>query len=350
VSIDIESMLVPPEAPIRRVMECIDGNMTGLALIVDGDRRLLATVTDGDLRRAVLGGVDLDGSISLLLADRSGAVTAGAGTGSDALLRLMEERDVRHVPLLDVDGRVVDVALLTELVKDYRLPLKAVVMAGGFGARLGNLTAETPKPMLPIAERPLLELIVGQLRDAGIGHVAVTTHYLPETIRQHFGDGSAFGVEIHYVDEREPLGTAGGLGLLTDSDEPVLVMNGDVLTRIDIRSFVAFHEEHRAAATVAVLPYELRIPYGVVEISGVAVAGITEKPLLRRFVNAGIYFLSPAARRMLPRGERYDMTDLIARLVAEGCQVVAFPLREYWLDIGETTAYEQANRDARLGR
>jgi dTDP-glucose pyrophosphorylase len=350
VSIDIESMLVPPEAPIRRVMECIDGNMTGLALIVDGDRRLLATVTDGDLRRAVLGGVDLDGSISLLLADRSGAVTAGAGTGSDALLRLMEERDVRHVPLLDVDGRVVDVALLTELVKDYRLPLKAVVMAGGFGARLGNLTAETPKPMLPIAERPLLELIVGQLRDAGIGHVAVTTHYLPETIRQHFGDGSAFGVEIHYVDEREPLGTAGGLGLLTDSDEPVLVMNGDVLTRIDIRSFVAFHEEHRAAATVAVLPYELRIPYGVVEISGVAVAGITEKPLLRRFVNAGIYLLSPAARRMLPRGERYDMTDLIARLVAEGCQVVAFPLREYWLDIGETTAYEQANRDARLGR
>jgi dTDP-glucose pyrophosphorylase len=349
VSVDVESLLVSADASVRSVMECIDRNMTGLALVVDADRRLVATVTDGDLRRAVLKGEDLDRSAVEILGERPPAVTAPVGTGSEALLQLMEDRDVRHVPLLDDEGRLADVALLTELVRDYKLPLRAVVMAGGLGARLGDLTSETPKPMLPVADVPLLELIVAQLREAGVGHVAVTTHYRPEAIRDHFGDGSRFGIAIHYVNEEAPLGTAGGLGLLEDTDEAVLVMNGDVLTRIDIRSFVTFHEEHGADITVAVLPYEVHVPYGVLQLDGVGITGIAEKPKLQHFVNAGVYLLSPYARRSLVPGERQDMTGLIERMIQEGRPVVAFPLREYWLDIGDAATYEQANRDVRAG-
>lgn len=349
-SVDLDNLLVPADASAREVMAAIDRNMTGLALVVDDERRLVATVTDGDLRRAVLRGVELDSPILSLLGDgRPPAITAPAGASSGALLETMEAHDIRHVPLVDESGCVVDVALLTELVKDYRLPLNAVVMAGGLGTRLGELTAETPKPMLPIADVPLLELIVRQLRDAGVAHVAVTTHYLPEAIERHFGDGSEFGVEISYVNEDEPLGTAGGLALLEDRDEPLLVMNGDVLTRIDIRAFVAFHEEHEADLTVAALPYELRVPYGVLELDDAHVVGIAEKPVVRRFVNAGVYLVSSAARRLLPAGQRADMPDLIERLVAQGRRVVAFPLREYWVDIGEVETYERADRDARAG-
>jgi dTDP-glucose pyrophosphorylase len=330
-------------------MALIDENQCGIALVVDVERRLLGTVTDGDLRRAVLAQVNLESPVAGLLADHGLPVTAEVSTGSDELLRLMEARGLRHVPLLDADGRVADLAFLDELVKDSRTPLRAVVMAGGLGLRLGELTAETPKPMLPIADTPLLELTVARLRDAGISQVAFTTHYRADAIREHFGDGRAFGVDVHYLDEEEPLGTAGGLSLLEDGNEPVLVMNGDVLTRFDIRSFVAFHVEHTAVATVAVLPYELRIPYGVVELEGAEVTALAEKPVLRRYVNAGIYLLSPEARRSLERGRHCDMPDLIERLLARGAPVVAFPLREYWLDIGDAAMYEQANRDARAG-
>lgn len=347
-SVDVDALLVGPETSAVDAMRLIDRNEVGIALVVDADRRLLATVTDGDLRRAVLAGDDLSAPIGMLVEGRSAPLTASAGTGSDELLALMETAAVRHVPLLDDDGRIVDVALLTELVKN-RLPLQAVVMAGGLGTRLGSLTEGTPKPMLPVGETPLLERIVDQLREAGIGRVAFATHFRADVIRRHFGDGSHLGVEIHYVDEEEPLGTAGGLSLLDAGDEPVLVMNGDVLTQIGIRSFVAFHEEHEADLTVAVLPYELRIPYGVVDVDDFAVTRFSEKPIVRHFVNAGIYLLSGRARQTLRPGVRCDMTELIDRLVSGGYRVVAFPLREYWLDIGDVASYERANLDVAGG-
>jgi dTDP-glucose pyrophosphorylase len=345
-SIDVATLLVLPDASALDVMRRIDENVTGLALVVDDERRLLATVTDGDLRRAVLAGRDLSEPIRAVVEWKHAPVSAPVGTTSDELLELMETRGLRHVPLLDADGRVVDVALLTELVRDRELPLRAVVMAGGFGRRLGELTADVPKPMLPLADEPLLERIVAQLRDAGIGRVALTTHYRSDLIREHFGDGSSFGVDIHYVDEQEPLGTAGGLSLLEDSDEPVLVMNGDIVTRIGIDAFVAFHAEHEADLTVAVLPYEFRIPYGVVDLDGARITRLSEKPVVRRFANAGIYLLSADARRSVPRGKRCDMTELIDRLITDGRRVVAFPLREYWVDIGDVVSYERARADA----
>ena len=336
-------------------MECIDRSGKGIALVLTDDGFLAATVTDGDIRRAILAGLDLNLTITQLLESRGPAfqtppVTAAVGTANDLLLHTMNEKGLRQIPLLDDDGRVVSVVLLSELVKEYELPLRAVVMAGGFGTRLRPLTEELPKPMLPLGTKPLLELIVEQLRDAGIKQVNVATHYKGEVISEHFKDGQDFGVDIRYVKEDQPLGTAGALSLLEESDEPVLVINGDILTRVDFRAMLNFHREHRADLTVAVKQYELSVPYGVVLTDGVFVTGMSEKPIVKQFINAGIYLLSPAVRRLIPNGRPYDIPDLIQRLLKQGQPVVCFPIREYWLDIGKADHYDQAQSDIAAGR
>jgi len=261
----------------------------------------------------------------------------------------MNEKGLRQIPILDEESRVTNLVLLTDLVKEYELPLKAVVMAGGFGTRLRPLTEDIPKPMLPVGDRPLLELIVEQLRDAGIRQVNVATHYKGEVISEHFKDGQDFGVDIRYVKEDQPLGTAGALSLLEESEEPVLVINGDILTRVDFRSMLNFHREHSADLTIAVRQYELRVPYGVVMTDGVAVTDISEKPVVKQFINAGIYLLSPTVRRLIPNGQPYDIPDLIQRLLKEDQRVVCFPIREYWLDIGKADHYDQAKSDIATG-
>ena len=347
---NIETTLVGPRWTIRRVMEQIDRNGYGLAVVVDDDRRLLDTVTDGDVRRAILNHSDLDLSIETLmgrerLTGRTQPVTAPAGTPAADLLRQMSELGIRHVPLLDREGRVMDVAVLWELVREYELPITAVIMAGGYGARLRPLTDEVPKTMLPVGDRPVLERIVGQLRESGIRRMNVTTHYKKEVISEHFGDGHEFGIEIQYVEEDRPLGTAGALSLVEAAEDPILVINGDILTGLDFRAMLDFHRDHQADMTVAVKQQDMEIPFGVVEVDGVRVTGITEKPTVTHFINAGIYLLDPTVRRFIPRGQPYDMPDLIARLVSEGLIVVGVPVTEYWMDIGRVEDYRRAQTE-----
>jgi dTDP-glucose pyrophosphorylase/CBS domain-containing protein len=348
---DLDRMLIAGVATVREAMECIDRNHHGIALVVDDSGRLVGTVTDGDIRRAMLASVALEEPATVLLTrqaalgeDRPMPLTAPVGAPVPELIALMLRYGVRQIPLVDEDGRPSDVVLLHDLVDVEGPPLRAVVMAGGLGTRLGHLTAETPKPMLPVGDRPLLELIVEQLRDAGIRHVNLTTHYRADVIAQHFGDGSEHGVEIEYVSEERPLGTAGALGLV-EGVGPLLVMNGDILTRVDFRAMHHFHEEHKADMTVAVRPYETRVPYGLVELDGSRIRGLAEKPLVRGFVNAGIYLLNPDVRSFVEPDEPLDMPQLIDRLLERGRAVVGFPLREYWLDIGRPADYEQALAD-----
>lgn len=353
-TIDVRTLSIEPERPIHDAVEVIDRGGIGLALVAPAGGRLVGTVTDGDLRRAMLAHVDFGEPVQVLLDRQRGEpfptpLTLPAGAPHDEILHLMNEHGLRHIPLVDAEGRVVDVAVLNDLAREYEPPMRAVVMAGGYGTRLRPLTDETPKPMLPVGDRPLLEHIVGQLRDAGIRHVNIATHHLGETVAEHFGDGREFGVEIEYVHEEQPLGTAGSLSRVVASDEPLLVVNGDILTRVDFGALLDFHREHRADMTVAVRLAETPVSYGVVETSGVEVTGITEKPVLRHFVNAGIYLLNRDAAARVPHAQQYDMPDLIRALIAEGRRVVSFPLREYWRDIGEPTEYEQALTDLRSG-
>ena len=194
-----------------------------------------------------------------------------------------------------------------------------------------------------------MEVLLGQMRDSGIRQVSITTHYHPEKIKEYFGNGEAVGVKLSYVNEEEPLGTGGALGLMTQPTEPMLVINGDVLTRVDFRAFLAFHQDNHADLTVAVRKYEHEVPYGVVEYEGVRVKSIQEKPHVSFFVNAGIYLLEPVAHQYIPRGEHFNMTELIQRLLDAGRPVVGFPIREYWLDIGQHAEYAKAQEDVLNG-
>ena len=347
--------LVTPETTIRGVTECINANAKGLALVLDEAGRLLAPITDGDIRRAVLAGINFEAPLQKLLDLRAATtalppITAPLGTSHAELLRIMNEKSVRHLPLLDAEGCVVDVALMKELIKEYDQPLQAVIMAGGFGHRLRPLTDTLPKPMLPVGEKPMMELIINQLRDSGIQKVNVTTHFEPEKIKDYFGDGSGFGVDLNYVSEESPLGTAGALSLMEEKHERLLVINGDILTEIDFRSMLAFHVEHAADLTVAVRAYDFQVPYGVIESDGAVVTGLQEKPLMQFFVNAGIYLLEPSVHAHIPQDEHFDMTDLIKRLLAAGRPVASFPVVEYWLDIGQHADYQRAQEDVKSGK
>lgn len=344
---DISSLCIGPSRSIRQAIASLERNGKGIVLVVDGSRRLLGTVTDGDIRRGLLSGFDLSLPVQALLEQRAvsphhSPLTAPVGTPHSELLRLMNEYTLRHIPLVDEQEHVVDIALLNELTKQYELPLRAVIMAGGYGTRLRPLTEELPKPMLPVGDRPLMEIIIRQLKEVGIQKVNITTHHKPEKIINHFGNGEAFGVDINYVTESQPLGTAGALGLVKASDETTLVINGDILTQVDFRAMLSFHRENNADLTVAVRQYDLTVPYGVIECEGTSVRRITEKPLFSFFVNAGMYLLEPNVHRYIPNGKPFDMTELIQRLLADNRLVVSFPVHEYWLDIGQHETYQQA--------
>jgi NDP-sugar pyrophosphorylase family protein len=203
--------------------------------------------------------------------------------------------------------------------------------------------------MLPIGGRPLLQHTIEGLKHAGVRHVHITTHHLSEKITEHFGDGSSFGVALHYLNEDSPLGTAGGLRLLGEQAEAFLVINGDILTTLDFRAALAFHREHKAQLTVGVRPYDVRIPYGVVRSAGAQVLGVDEKPTITTLVNAGVYIVEPDVLQHIPQNLHFDMTDLIESLLAVGKTVVSFPILEYWRDIGHPLDYEQAQSDIKSG-
>lgn len=347
------SLLVARDAPIRDVMRVIDGGGIGIALVVrDGDR-FVGTVTDGDVRRAVLAGLDLELPVSRILALRSDryrrSITALAGTPDDELLRIMLEYEIRHVPVLDDDGHVVDVAFVADLVREHRLPVRAVVMAGGYGKRLRPLTKDVPKPMLPVGGRPLLETTLDRLRRAGIQHCTVTTHYLGDRIRAHFGDGTDLGIRLGYVEEESPMGTAGALRHVVaegeSAGEPLLLMNGDVLTGVDFEALLTFHREQSAKITIGVRPYEVAVPFGVVTTDGPTVTSIEEKPVLRRFINAGIYLIEPQLVDLMPTNGAFDMPDLLRLALDQGHVVAGYPITEYWQDIGSADDYRKAIED-----
>lgn len=346
----LQSLFISPDSSIRSAMKCVDRGSCGIALVVDLERRLLGTITDGDVRRAVLVHTDLEFPISVILENKISTqypkpVTASRETDRKALIALMHEYVLRQIPILDNDGKVVDLVMLDDLIPTQDLPLQAVIMAGGLGTRLRPLTEDLPKPMLPVGGKPLMELVIEQLRQVGIRRVNITTHYKPEKISDHFGDGSSFGVELNYVNEDKPLGTGGALGLIDAPTEPILVINGDILTKVDFRAMLTYHQEHRAVMTVAVKQYDIKVPYGVIECEGSRVCALKEKPQMHFLVNAGVYLLEPKVYEFIPNGEHFNMTDLIQWLLDSDHIVASFPIIEYWLDIGQLADYEQAQND-----
>lgn len=344
-------LCVSRAATIRQAAQKMDAHHLGIVFVVDSRRRLLGTVTDGDLRRAMLARTPLDRPVRTLLERKKGTpfakpLSAPVNASAKKCLALLTERNLLHLPLVDRTGRVKGLVTLEELVGPRDLPVRAIVMAGGKGTRLFPLTKDTPKPMLNVGDRPLMERILEQLRDVGIRKVKVSTHHKKEKITEHFGDGKRMGLDLSYLFEEQPLGTAGALGILGPVKETTLVINGDVLTQVNFRAMLDYHREAKAELTTAVSQYDFKVPYGVVETKGPMVTRIIEKPTYEFFVGAGVYLVEPSAARLVPKGHHFDMTDLITRLLKAGRRVASFPIREYWLDIGLPADYDKAQVQA----
>jgi dTDP-glucose pyrophosphorylase/predicted transcriptional regulator len=344
----IDSVVIHPSSAISVAIAQLDKAGTGALVLCTDDAKLYGLLTDGDIRRAVLRGISLADACESI-ASRS-PMTGQPSISATQALQLMNQHDINHLPIVDTDGLVVDFLLRRDMFNDDQVDLSAVVMAGGYGKRLLPLTEDVPKPMLPVGDKPLLERTIEQLRRAGIREVNLTTHYLPDSIVNHFGNGESFGVKLNYLEEDHPLGTAGGLKPMAKAAGPFLVMNGDILTGVPFQEMLAYHRKNGAQITVGVRKYEVQVPFGVVECEDVRITKLKEKPTLTFFINAGIYLLEPAVCDYIPEGERFDMTDLIQKLLDSGRPVVSFPILEYWLDVGRHEDYRQAQDDVQNGK
>jgi len=331
---------VGPQTSIADAIAQLNDAGTGALVLCDDDGRLCGLLADGDIRRAVIRRVPLSDPCKNIATPNPVSASEPI-TPSDAL-HIMNQHDIHQLPLVDGEGRIVEFLLRKDLIPHAHDEMQAVVMAGGYGKRLLPLTEKVPKPMLPVGERPLLELIIQQLRRAGIHDVNLTTHYLPESISGHFGNGEHFGVRLNYSQEENPLGTAGGLRLMPRPQGPFLVINGDILTGVPFQQMLQYHRTHHAMLTVGVRKYDLQVPFGVVECDDVRITRIEEKPCHSYFINAGTYLLEPAAWDRIPEGSRFDMTDLIRILLEAGETVVGFPIMEYWIDVGRHEDYMKA--------
>jgi dTDP-glucose pyrophosphorylase/CBS domain-containing protein len=331
---DLDALVVPPHASLLEALRILDRSALAIVLVVDAARVLLGTLTDGDVRRALLRGASLTDSIEGAFNPRFTSVDPRADRNE--VLDLMRARKLSQIPIVEPDGRLIGLHTLYDVVGAASRPNAAVVMAGGRGQRLMPLTSDTPKPMLPVAGRPILERIVLQLVGQGIRDVFISVHYLPDVIQQHFGDGERFGCRIRYLRETEPLGTGGALSLLpAPPNHPVLVMNGDLVTQLEVGTLLERHAERAAAISVAVRRYFHRVPFGCVTLDGDRIVALQEKPRLEQVINAGVYVVSPDVVAAIPKNTAVSMPELVEQALARRQTVLASEIDGEWIDVGQ---------------
>jgi len=344
---DWRKVLLTPKDSLERTIKVLHEGGCRIALVADKFGMLLGTVTDGDIRRALINQLTMESPVSLIM--NGNPITVDDKINNKEILSLMSDQSLLHMPIIDKDGILCGLETLQHLIESPIYDNPIFLMAGGFGTRLKHLTKDTPKPLLKVGNRPILETILLQFIDAGFHIFFISIHYRADMVREYFGDGSKWGVEIQYVYESEPLGTAGALGLLPleSPSLPIVVMNGDLLTDVNFENLLDFHKEQGGLATMCVREYDFQVPYGVVTLKGRCIGAIKEKPIHKFFVNAGIYVLEFDILDGLS-GESYlDMPNLFESHIKKGNKINAFPIHEYWLDIGRIEEYERANQDIR---
>lgn len=342
---DWRKSIIKPDAVIGDAVRALNDGGFEIGLVADRERRLLGTVTDGDVRRGLLRGLNMDSPVAGIMKTRPRTATPGTTPG--LLLTKMAKAVVRQIPLVDGDGRVVGLVHMRELTP----PIESrdnwvVLMAGGLGERLRPLTDKTPKPLLSVGSKPILESILEGFVEQKFRRFYISVNYKAAAIKRHFGDGHKWNVEIRYLEEDSRLGTAGALRLVPDRpNTPFIVMNGDLITRVNFQDLLDYHDQQRSKATMCVRQYDFQVPFGVVGINGNRIRMIDEKPVQRFLVNAGIYVLDSGLIELIPAGKNFDMTDLFARVVENRYDTAAFPIHEYWLDVGRLDDLQRANLD-----
>jgi len=336
-------ILLESDDTIFKTLKILDETSLQIALITDKNMKLLGTVTDGDIRRGFLKGLKFDDKIELVM--NKTPITAPGDISRSQALAIMQKRQIHQLPVIDANGNLVGLHLDNSL-QAVRLENEVVLMAGGAGKRLNEMTENCPKPMLKIGAKPILETIIDNFTEAGFYKFTISLGYLGNMISDYFGDGSKWGVNIDYITETVPLGTAGALSLLKKRPSmPFIIMNGDLLTRVDFKSLLQFHSEQKSIATMCVRGFEHNIPYGVVKTVDHVITSLQEKPIQSLLVNAGIYVLEPKCLDYVPSGKFFNMTSLFEKLIDEKKKPAAFPIHEYWIDIGQPEEFSRAGDD-----
>ncbi len=271
-------------------------------------------------------------------------IWVGVDEPQQTVLSKMKERSIQQLPVLDRDGKVVKIETCHTVLDGDEVSNWAFIMAGGLGKRLYPLTKDCPKPLLRVGSKPLLETIIDNFIVHKFKKFYISVNYKAEMIMDYFGDGSKFGIEIRYIREMKPLGTAGALSLLPEMPKkPILMMNGDLVTNVNFQNLLQYHEDHKAVATMCVRPYEFQVPYGVVKVDKHRFLDIDEKPTQQFLVNAGMYVFDPKVLSLIPKNEYFDIPDLFNVIKGSNQEISTFPIREYWLDIGHIEDFEKAN-------
>lgn len=348
-SVDWRRVLVKKDVDIYYALDLMNKESLRILLVVDLDRRLLGVITDGDIRRGLLRGLALTTEVSAVM--NSKPLTANFGTPRVELVKIMEANEILAIPLLE-DGIVFGLETFQIQAKKPTYKNPVFIMAGGFGTRLKPLTNNCPKPLLKVGDKPILELALDNFIKAGFRDFYISLHYLPDMIKEYFGDGARWNVRIQYVYEEQPLGTGGALSLLPEntSELPLIMINGDIITTVDLSKLIKFHEQHGGMATMCVREYQHQIPFGVVTGDGNKIISMLEKPVQRSFVNAGIYVINSEVRKKATSNTYLDMPILLENIIREKIDVYMFPIHEYWLDIGQLDDFNRAQIDiATLG-
>ena len=341
---DWKKLVVDRDSSILNTVEVIDKCSAQVAVALENDGRLAGIITDGDVRRAILKGVELTQPVESIMKTECQVVLTD--TPPDEILETMRRKGLRHMPLVDNNGIMRGMMHFNDFVSMQTFDNPVVIMAGGLGTRLYPLTENCPKPMLKVGDKPMLHTIIENFSNQGFSNFHLSVNYKAEMVKDYFKDGEHLGVSIDYIEETTPLGTAGALSLIKGKfSSPMIVINGDVLTKVNFQNLIEFHTALNSMATMCIRDYDLQVPYGVVEVDHYAIKRIQEKPVHKHFVNAGIYVLSPDALELIPDNQFFDMPDLFDALLKVEKIVTSFPIREYWVDVGRRDDFDKANDD-----
>ncbi len=337
------------EGDIRKIIQTVENGELKIAIILNNKDKLIGVINDGDIRRGLLKGLTLDSSFKSII--RKNCVVADINLTKREILKLMEDNSISQIPIIDKNNEFLGLEVSKEILpnsRKFHLPNFALLMAGGRGIRLSPITDDCPKPLLPINGKPILEIILEQCIDSGINNFYISVNYLADKIIKYFGDGSKWNVNIKYIKEDIPLGTAGALKLLPNQfKESIIIINGDVLTKINFQDLINYHSNNHADITICSKEHILNSPYGVIEVEGICFKSMVEKPSFRQLINAGIYVINPSIIEFIESNQYLDMPNLISTMNKKGKKIIVYPVHEYWLDVGKPETLNKAIYDWR---
>lgn len=341
--INVKKIQIYSSTNIKQALKVISEGGCQIALVVNNRGELIGTLTDGDIRTGLLKGYNLASSIKSIYFKKP--IIAKITDTKEDLLKLAISKKIHQIPIVNKNGKLAGLHILDELIKPKNKSNQVVIMAGGKGMRLRPLTKNIPKPMLKVGNKPILQTIIEKFRESGYQKFIICVNFKSNIIKNYFGDGKKFGVDIEYIQEKKRMGTAGGLSLLKKKPkEPFFVINGDLLTNLDFDKMLEFHVKYNSKATMGVTEYVINSPYGEVKLDNENIESIEEKPTRKVFINAGVYILDPKCINFIPK-KFYDMPTLFKDAISKKLKIISFPLGENWLDIGRPKDFKKAHKE-----